>query len=115
MLTRVGRPGTRMQHWRHRRSGGLPVQRSVFCRRKFGGASLQHLRHDGPLVSAVEGREEHGRRLAVGALIVPGPVVDDGVAGLLAAARVRACRQLGAGPTYSYSVVSLGVRKEEVC
>ena len=73
------------------------------------------LGHDSPAVSAVEGGEEDWGGLRVRAVLVPRPEVDDGVAGLLAAARVRAGRQLGAGPTYSYSVVSLGVRKEEVC
>ena len=64
---------------------------------------------------SINGREEDWGGLSIRAVLVPRPEVDDGVAGLLAAARVRACSQLGAGPTYSYSVVSLGVRKEEVC
>ena len=43
---------------------------------------------------SVNGREEDWGGLSIRAVLVPRPEVDDGVAGLHAAARVRVCRQL---------------------
>ena len=90
-------PGA-VHHRRYRGARGLAVQGPVPGGRELGGAALEHAAHQGPLVPGVEAGQEHGRRLAVCALVVPGPGVDDGVAALLAAGRVGGGRHVGARP-----------------